>query len=739
MAYEKLTTIKKKLNLTEGSEIPINNLLRNVLIALISILFCTFFLLFKFYSKDDIASFSYEPGGIWSHKTLIAEYSYPIFKDKDTYLNELEKARENVLPIFFENQGVQNNVLSNFDSLFQKLLVQNFAPLVFEEILPTFSLKNTFHEFAQENIPIIQKAKAIASRFLLNVYLNGVVDINLREIKSSEICIVAHHNNKEKILPKRFLFDRQKVLTDLKILLQNSFKDEIAELFVELVNKVFVPSFSYSKELTNKRIQIAEKSVPRTVGYVKAGEVIVQKGKTLTQDDILKLKSYEKVKLLEKSQSITFSTFFGSFLNILSIYAIIFIYLFILRKKIFKDPFQFGLINICFVLLGLFSWLSVIIQTELPIGYLIVLPSISILLAIVFDSRTAFYSTITFSLLIASIRGNDFETATSLMLAGVVGAYSVRDIQSRTQMFRSMVFVALGFIVPIFAFHFQKAATTSSIFETLSFALLNSVLSPVITYGLLFIIENVSNITTDLKLKEYDDINHPLLQKLSEVAPGTYQHTLSLALLAESCAEAIGANRLLTRVGVYFHDIGKIFRPEYFVENQIEVENKHEFISPEKSAEIIKDHVTKGIELAVQYRLPERIIEFIPMHHGTSLIKHFYAKALELTKEGNVDESHYRYPGPKPNSKETVIVMICDSAEAMSRLPAKSKEDLSQAIEKMIINKLLDGQFDESDISMKDLKVIQEVCVRQLYGILHPRVEYKEIPPNNSTTNVGRG
>jgi uncharacterized domain HDIG len=244
----------------------------------------------------------------------------------------------------------------------------------------------------------------------------------------------------------------------------------------------------------------------------------------------------------------------------------------------------------------------------------------------------------------------------------------------------------------------------------------------------LFVIEKISNITTDLKLKEFDDINHPLLKKLSENAPGTYQHTLSLALLAESCAEAIGANRLLTRVGAYFHDIGKLYKPEYFVENQIDLENKHEFISPKRSAEIIREHVTKGIELAKEYHLPSRIIDFIPMHHGTSLIKHFYAKALEESQGEPVDEADFRYPGPKPNNKETAIVMICDSAEAMSRLPIKSKEELSISIEKMIMNKLLDGQFDESDISVKDLKTIQEVCVRLLYGIIHPRIEYKEIP-----------
>jgi hypothetical protein len=295
-------------------------------------------------------------------------------------------------------------------------------------------------------------------------------------------------------------------------------------------------------------------------------------------------------------------------------------------------------------------------------------------------------------------------------------------------MFRSMVFVEIGIIIPLIAFHLEKATPFGSLVESLSLASLNSILSPIVSYGLLFVIEKISNITTDLKLKEFDDINHPLLKKLSENAPGTYQHTLSLALLAESCAEAIGANRLLTRVGAYFHDIGKLYKPEYFVENQIDLENKHEFISPKRSAEIIREHVTKGIELAKEYHLPSRIIDFIPMHHGTSLIKHFYAKALEESQGEPVDEADFRYPGPKPNNKETAIVMICDSAEAMSRLPIKSKEELSISIEKMIMNKLLDGQFDESDISVKDLKTIQEVCVRLLYGIIHPRIEYKEIP-----------
>lgn len=729
MAVEKLTT-KKKDNLSEPKRLLSNQFFVKVLFGLATVLICTIFHMFRFYPREDLLSFSYQEGGIWPHRTLIAEYSFPIFKSKEQYLQDVVKARESVLPVFLENRNAQTQTITRLDSLFQRLQNQNFTSQVFEEVIPNFPYKNSFIVSAQEKQIELQKAKNLVIRFLVNAFSRGVVDNNLKNFKTSEVVIAASNNNAERIFPKRFLYDRERLKKEIQSLLSPNYKEEIVELFNELVARSLVPSLSFSEELFQRRIQIAEKSVPRTIGFVKAGEVIVEKGKKLNDIDVLKLKSYEKVKLLEEEKSFVFSSFFGSFLNILSIYSIIFIYLLILRKRIFGDNFQFGLINVVFILVGLLAWLSVIIQTDLQIRYLILLPSISLLIAIVFDSRTAFYSTITFSLLIASIRGNDFETAFALMLAGIIGAYSVRDIQSRTQMFRSMVFVALGFVVPILAFYFQKASNPSSLFEQMSFAFLNSILSPIFSYGMLFIIEKLSSITTDLKLKEFDDINHPLLQKLSEVAPGTYQHTLSMALLAESCAEAIGANRLLTRVGAYFHDIGKIFKPEYFAENQIEVENKHEYISPKKSAEIIKEHVTKGIELAKEYRLPPRIIDFIPMHHGTSLIRHFYAKALEESEEGTVDERDFRYPGPKPNSKETVIVMICDSAEAMSRLPIKSREELSQTIEKMIMGKLSDGQFDESDISMKDLKTIQEVCVRLLFGIAHQRVEYKDLPQN---------
>ena len=195
-----------------------------------------------------------------------------------------------------------------------------------------------------------------------------------------------------------------------------------------------------------------------------------------------------------------------------------------------------------------------------------------------------------------------------------------------------------------------------------------------------------------------------------------------------------GAHRLLARVGALYHDIGKITKPEYFIENQIELDkSKHNLISSKKSAEAIKSHVLYGIKIAKEYKIPEKIADFIPMHHGTFLIKHFYAKAVEDAHGEKVNEADYRYPGPKPTTKEAAIVMICDSAEAISRLASSDKEELDKAIEKTINSRLQDGQFDDCEITLKDLHVIKETCLKSLFGVVHQRIEYKEMPEEKSS------
>jgi putative nucleotidyltransferase with HDIG domain len=198
--------------------------------------------------------------------------------------------------------------------------------------------------------------------------------------------------------------------------------------------------------------------------------------------------------------------------------------------------------------------------------------------------------------------------------------------------------------------------------------------------------------------------------------------------VAEKCAVAISADPLLAKVGALYHDVGKLTKPEYFAENQIdELSNKHDQISPKRSADIIKSHVTEGIRLAKEYHIPQKIADFIPMHHGTSLIKHFYAKALEEANGKPVNQDDFRYPGPKPSFKEAAILMIADSAEALARLHSE-REKIESAIERSIQDKLIDGQFDECNLTFREIQLIKDTCIRSLIGYSHQRVEYKEIP-----------
>lgn len=726
-------TLFQKLITQSKEKVPNKTLLNQDIIAKTIILIVTiglilFFVVFRVNREDDFFISPIQVGSVWPHKTLVAEYSFPIYKPRSTYLQEINEARKAVLPVFIYRSYALQETVSRVDSLWNRLVETNFTETSWSDIFQSPKAKLFFEKINTEKISELQKTIDYFKQKIIYWFSKGILDTIIDELQTSEVIVIYENSNIEKIIPKRYFYDISRITTEFRVEYSKRVKPELIELMIEILPKVIVYPYKYSPEFSAKKMEIAIRSVPKTIGYVKAGEIIVEKGKKITEEVFLKLYSYQKVKMHIQQNSFSFWMLIGALLNVLFIYSIIFIYLFILRKRIFADNWQFAIINFCLISISFLSWLSITIPSELPLGYIILLPALSILIGIVFDSRTAFYSTVTMAVLVAFIRGNDFETASALMFSGIIGAYSVRDIQNRTQMFRSMVFIEIGFLVPILAFSLQKVSEWISFAESLSIATLNAVISPIITYGLLFIIERYSNITTDLKLKEFDNLNHPLLKKLSETAPGTFQHTMQMAFLAESCAAAVGANTLLTRVGAYYHDIGKIYNPEYFIENQIGVENKHEFISPRRSAEAIRDHVLKGIEIAREHNLPQRIIDFIPMHHGTSLIKHFYALALEEAGEKLVDDSAFRYPGPKPASKEAVIVMICDSAEAMSRLSHRSKEELSDMIHKMIKDKLLDGQFDESNITIKDLKIIEEVVVRILFGFSHSRVEYKDIP-----------
>jgi putative nucleotidyltransferase with HDIG domain len=365
------------------------------------------------------------------------------------------------------------------------------------------------------------------------------------------------------------------------------------------------------------------------------------------------------------------------------------------------------------------------IPVDEPLQFLIVIPVASMLITIIFDSRVGFYSTVVMVLISGALRGNDYTFAVMNLFACALAVYTVRDIKNRSQIFRSFLFIFIGYVVSILAFGFERFASVESVLSEAAFAGTNALISPVLAYGLLIFFERLFKITTDLTLLELSNFDRPLLKELARRAPGTFNHSMTVGTLAESAAEAIGANPLLAKVGAYYHDIGKTITPHNFVENQLNNQNIHEKLTPEESVELIVQHVREGISLAKDHYVPQEIIDFIPMHHGTMLITYFYEKAKKLYGEEKVNIDDYKYPGPKPDTKETAIVMLADGCESAARsIEEPDPVKIGNLIEGILQNLIETGQLDESPITFSDLHKIENTFVNILIGQYHKRIRY---------------
>ena len=373
------------------------------------------------------------------------------------------------------------------------------------------------------------------------------------------------------------------------------------------------------------------------------------------------------------------------------------------------------------------AYISLQIKVNFPIEYMVFVPVAAMLVTIIFDSRFAIFLLVIICILVSVLRGGDYDILIPNFVASVLVVYSVRDIKNRSQIFISMIYIFAGYFISILALGFERYDNFGIIKNQVYASGLNALLSPVLAYGLLLFYERFFRVATDLVFLELSDFNHPLLRELSAKAPGTFHHSIVVGNLSEAAAKEIGANQILTRVGCYYHDIGKITNPDYFVENQMET-NKHEELNPSLSAKMIILHVRSGIKLAEKYKMPQEIIDFIPMHHGTNLVSYFYEKAR--TEEGEIDTMHdyiYRYPGPKPQTKETGIVMLADAVEASTRsIEEPTPAKLETQIDEIIRARFLDGELDECALTLSDLIKIKQSFLKTLVGIHHHRIKYPE-------------
>lgn len=384
----------------------------------------------------------------------------------------------------------------------------------------------------------------------------------------------------------------------------------------------------------------------------------------------------------------------------------------------------YNLLNLSFLFVIVFSTSYFILKRGLPIFYIpFSLPAL--LSIILFNNlEISFLLTLACGIAVTSIAGNNFLLVVMFLISGILAILLAKDMRRRNVIIRTGLFIGLAQAAALtLASRFKSQYALSDLI-----LIANGIACSIIVIGILPIFEYLFKTVTNVSLLELADFHNPLLQRMVMEAPGTYHHSLIVGNLSDAACKAVGANALLARIGAYYHDIGKLAKPEYFSENQSAFTSKHEALTPTMSKLIIMNHVKEGVELAKKYKFTPSVIDFIEQHHGNSLVYYFYRRALENTENvEKVGEEEFRYPGPKPNSKETAIVLLADSVEAATRaLKEADLTKIEELVHKIINNKFIDGQLDECDLTLKDLERISSVFIKILSGIYHGRVSYPE-------------
>ncbi|HRI46638.1 MAG TPA: HDIG domain-containing protein [Ignavibacteriaceae bacterium] len=676
-------------------------------------------------------------GTIWIQDDLIAGFSFPIYKNAEVYRKELDAAKRSVLQIFIKRDDIakaSNDSLLSYNKFLISMMDSSLAQGQAKFENPTFlnseqfKLLRTLRLKDNQSIKVIpgglNDALNIVNTALDEIYSIGLISLNYEQISRDSIAI--RQGNIDQIDRKAKFLSPETFRSTLRALIASEYFSEDYEQALFFYAQHFVqPNIIYSPEFTQEEITLAQNKVSRYTGIVNENERIVAKHDRITNETKLKIDSFRLAKGEKMGDVDLFLQWIGQFLHVFSLLFLFSIYLFLFRKKIYEDNSKLLLVGILIVWVSFVTFLTNLIAVNDAIKLLIFIPAASMLFTIMFDSRVGFYSTVIVSLIAGALRGNDYTFVVMNILAGALAVYTVRDIKNRTQIFRSFLFILIGYTISIVIFGFERFESWQKILIEFAFAGTSALISPVLTYGLLIFFERLFNITTELTLLELSNFDRPLLRELARKAPGSFNHSLTMGTLVEAAAEKIGANPLLARVGAYYHDIGKTISPHYFVENQLDSKNLHEELSPLESARVIVNHVTQGIELAIEKGLPKEVIEFIPMHHGTTVITYFYEKAKNQFGEESIDINNYRYPGPKPQSKETALVMLADVCESAVRsIENPDSEKVENLIHNLINARLNDGQLDESPLTFADISKIREAFAGILIGQHHRRIRY---------------
>ncbi|MEG6614829.1 HDIG domain-containing metalloprotein [Peptococcaceae bacterium 1198_IL3148] len=517
------------------------------------------------------------------------------------------------------------------------------------------------------------------------------------------------------------------ILADIeKLNYNNSYKQYAVALAKEFLRS----NRFYNEEQTNLLREQAMDAVEPVTIPIKANQKVVKAGDIVTQQDIQELQA---LGLLQKK--LPWTNLLGSLLLIATLMSAVLFYLRQQNKEIYHNISQLYLLGIVALIVILFAKVLAAIEiSRWPefsdlFGYLAPVAAAGMLTAILLESRLAVLMVAVISLFVGMMNGNNLNFSMAGFLGGVTGVYSVSKLSQRGDLARAGLYTGLATMLVILMIGLIEDTTWQLMLAAATIlGLTNGLLSSILTNGALPYLESTFGITSSVKLLELSNPSHPLLRKMLLEVPGTYHHSIMVGNLAEAATEAVGGDSLLVRVGALYHDIGKIKRPYFFIENQMSGDNPHDKIAPNLSTLILTSHVKDGGDMAREHKLPQRVIDIIEQHHGTTLARFFYNKALEGEHAETIKEDDFRYDGPKPQTKEAAIVMLADSVEAAVRAQNNpTSGQIEGLVRKLIKGKLMDEQLDECDLTLKDLDKIGNAFLKVLSGMYHSRIEYPDI------------
>jgi cyclic-di-AMP phosphodiesterase PgpH len=501
------------------------------------------------------------------------------------------------------------------------------------------------------------------------------------------------------------------------------FSADLKRVAESMARSLVEQNMTYNAQVTEENRVLARQQVEPVA--ILRNTLIVSEGEPVTEQQMAQLADLGLI----RGQQADYAGYLGLFLLLLGVFIIVGIYINVFVNQVFSSPSLLLLMGLVFVV----TLVLAIVATYFS-GYLIPVATGVIIITVIFGYKLALIINMALALMVGLITGGDFSFTMLALLGGLASIYAVTRLSQRGDLVRAGFYVAItntAMILATYLFLGNVDLEYNSLID-LSYSLVagigNGIFSSVVAIGLLPFLESLFGVTTAITLLELSNPNHPLLKELLMKAPGTYYHSMMVSNLAESAAESVDADALLTRVGAYYHDIGKLKRPYFFSENQLSGENPHTKLSPNLSALIIGAHPKDGYDLGCKHRLPEAILDIAVQHHGTSMISFFYQKAVENnSNREEISAEKFRYEGPKPSSKEAAIIMLADAVEAGVRSLSKPSSSRVEAIiRRMIKEKLEDGQLDQSDLTLKELDRIAEAFVYIMSGIYHSRIEYPE-------------